>query len=178
MKRILMICGGLVFVAACGGNQEASVPTEPPLVETAASELPDQPPLYNYASIKAAIVEARVTLPVFWGHFNNPAPREDQFKVKIVHPSDEYELDYVWVEYLQQAGPSEWRGAVMIENGGNDRFQTGNTLYFAESDIVDWGYTDNGLMRGSYTSRAMLGLAPDADTSAIAARFHDSPVPE
>ncbi|GAB5457207.1 MAG: hypothetical protein Hens3KO_02370 [Henriciella sp.] len=167
-----------VLVAACSADQDAGNAPQPPLIETGAPDLPDQPPLYNYASIKTAIAEAQETLPVFWGQFDNPASGTEQFRVKIIHPSDEYERDYVWVEYLQQASETEWRGSVMIENGGNDRFQTGLTVFFDQADIVDWGYTENGLMRGSYTSRAMLGLAPDADTSAIAARFHDSPVPE
>ncbi|MEM9938818.1 MAG: DUF2314 domain-containing protein [Pseudomonadota bacterium] len=179
MNRNLILASAAIVLVSCSNATDTSDVDAPlpPLIETDAPELPDQPPLYNYASIKAAMAEAQSTLPVFWTQFRSPGPSEDQFKVKIKHPSDEYEIDYVWVEYLQENGETSWRGAVIIENGGNDRFRTGDTLQFDEADIVDWGYTEGGRLRGSYTTRAMLGLAPDADTSAIEARFHDSPVP-
>ncbi|MDJ0922281.1 MAG: DUF2314 domain-containing protein [Henriciella sp.] len=179
MRRGLSSVALFAAVAACSGGSDtgdAEAPL-PPLIETDAPELPDQPPLYNYASIKAAMAAAQETLPVFWAQFSAPGDDDDQFKVKIKHPSDAYAIDYVWVEYLQETGETRWSGAVMIENGGNDRFRTGDTLMFDETDIVDWGYTEAGRLRGSYTTRAMLNLAPEANTDALRARFHDSPIP-
>ncbi len=164
MKYPLISLFAMAGLAVCSGNKDAVVQE-------------GEPPLYKYASIKAAMLEAQSTLPVFWDHFEAHSSGEEQFRVKIIEPSADYLRDYVWVEYLQQAGPTEWRGSVIIENGGNDRFQTGQTLDFAEADIVDWAYREGGLERGAYTSRAMLDLAPDADTSAIRATFHESPVP-
>ena len=163
MKPLLISLFAISALAACGAG-------DPPVQEA-------EPPLYKYASIKTAMLEAQATLPVFWTHFEANAAGEEQFRVKIVEPSDAYARDYVWVEYLQQADETEWRGSVSIENGGNDRFTTGQTLDFAEADIVDWAYREDGRERGAYTTRAMLDLAPDADTSAIRATFHESPVP-
>lgn len=153
-----------LILTACGGEQE--------IIQQ------DTPPLYKYASIKTAMSEAQSTLDVFWEHFENPGSGEERFRVKIAHPSDAYKTDYVWVEYLQENGaPGDWRGAVGLENGGSDRFRTGDTLEFSEADIVDWAYHENGKTRGGYTTRAMLELPKDADTSAIKALYHDSPIP-
>ncbi|MEM8633877.1 MAG: DUF2314 domain-containing protein [Pseudomonadota bacterium] len=173
MRSALVICA--LALAACDGGE-----TPPPVSERSveSAEKQDTPPLYKYASLKAAMDESQITLDVFWSHFRDPLPGEDVFRVKIAQESDEYLRDYVWVEYLQEnGGPEDWRGVVSIENGGNDRFTTGQTLEFAADDIVDWSYADNGKFRGSYTTRAMLGLT-DADISAIEAAYHDSPVPE
>lgn len=109
MKHSWVIGSSFLFVIGCGANQEASSPPEAPLLETGAPDLPDQPALYNYASIQTAMAKAQETLPVFWDQFNNSSSDNERFKVKIIHPSDEYERDYVWVEYLQQAGETKWR---------------------------------------------------------------------
>lgn len=164
MKPLILILAMATGLAACSGGGQG-VPQA------------GEPPLYRYASIEDAMAAARETLPVFWTHFHAPGEGETHFRVKITHPSEAFEQDHVWVEYLQQAGETSWRGSVMIENGGNDRFQTGLSLTFDAADIVDWAYTDNGKARGAYTSRAMLDLAPDADTTNIRALYHDDPVP-
>lgn len=163
VKYVLISLFAIVGLAACSGG-------DAPVQEV-------EPPLYKYASIMTAMGEAQATLDVFWDHFEANAAGEEQFRVKIIEPSDAYARDYVWVEYLQQAGETEWRGAVIIENGGNERFTTGQTLDFAAADIVDWAYREDDRERGAYTTRAMLDLAPDADTGAIRATFHESPVP-
>ncbi|MEO1407443.1 MAG: DUF2314 domain-containing protein [Pseudomonadota bacterium] len=163
-----------LLFAACGADETPS--TNESVVESAVKQ--DSPPLYKYRSLKAAMEESNTTIDVFWGHFGDPQPGEDGFRVKIAKESDEYLRDYVWVEYLQEnGGPNDWRGVVGIENGGNDRFTTGQTLEFVASDIVDWSYADNGKFRGSYTTRAMLGLT-DADVTALRDKYHESPIPE
>lgn len=162
MTRLIFL---LFFtLAACGSEQD--------IVQQ------DTPPLYKYTSVKTAMDEAKTTTDIFWQHFANPGPGEDRFRVKIAHASDAYETDYVWVEYLQEnREPGQWRGAVGLENGGNDRFRTGDALEFSESDVVDWAYHENGKIRGSYTTRAMLTIPKEADTSAIRDLYHESPIP-
>jgi len=138
----------------------------------------DIPPLYKYSELKSAMADATSTADVFWEHFENPNLGEERFRVKIALESDAYKRDFVWVEYLQENGaPGEWRGAVSLEDGGNDRFRTGDTLAFNESAVVDWAYHDNGKIRGGYTTRAMLTIPKNADTSAIEDLYHESPVP-
>lgn len=164
MARLIAFLA-LLFVAACSGDDTPAIKE-------------DTPPLYKYASLKTAMAEAQGTVDVFWTRHEARGAGEDRFRVKIAAQSDAYVRDYVWVEYLQEGGaPKEWRGAVSLENGGNNRFRTGDTLVFTEADVVDWSYDEHGRMRGGYTTRAMLDLAPNADTSAIRAKFHESPIP-
>jgi len=173
----LLCIAALCALAACGGS-ETPPPPAASEVEPQPAAKQDTPPLYKYRSLKAAMEESQTTIDVFWAHFRDPQPGEDSFRVKIAKESDEYLRDYVWVEYLQEnGGPDNWRGVVGIENGGNDSFTTGQSLEFVAADIVDWSYNDGGQFRGSYTTRAMLGLT-GADVSAIEAAYHESPVPE
>lgn len=175
MMRSFLAVFPVLFVA-CGGTEDPRPSAGEAVTEIAAKQ--DTPPLYKYRSLEAAIDEGTSTLDVFWAHFRDPQPGEDGFRVKIAKESDEYVRDYVWVEYLQEnGGPDDWRGVVGIENGGNDRFTTGQTLEFVATDIVDWSYTEGDKFRGSYTTRAMLGLT-DVDVSALRDKYHESPVPE
>ena len=161
MRSILVAC--TLLFSACSGDD---------IVQQ------DTPSLYKYASLKTAMADAKTTAPIFWKHFANPGPGEERFRVKIALESDAYKTDYVWVEYLQENGaPGEWRGSVGLENGGNERFRTGDTLEFSESDVADWAYHDNGKIRGGYTTRAMLTIPKDADIGAIEDLYHESPVP-
>lgn len=151
-------------LTACGG--------EPEIAQQ------DTPPLYKYASLKTALAEAKETRDVFWERFAAPAPGEEEFRVKITVTTEDYVTDYVWVVDLEEAAtPGNWLGNVGAENGGNNRFQTGDTIKFNESDVADWAYHDNGKIRGGYTTRAMLTLPKDVDISAIKDKYHDSPVP-
>ena len=40
------------------------------------------------------------------------------------------------------------------------RLKMGQSITFAQSDIVDWLYIENGMMRGNYTACALLKSAP------------------
>lgn len=158
---------GLALVVSACGSPDALPP------ETTG----DEPALYKYASIEAAMAEAQTTLDVFWDHHDNRREGEDHFRLKVALPSDAYARDYVWVEYLQPAGETRWRASVGLEGGGNDRFDTGRTVEFDETDIVDWSYSEGDRLRGAYTSRAMLDLAPNANVDSLRARYHESPTP-
>ncbi|MEL6244322.1 MAG: DUF2314 domain-containing protein [Pseudomonadota bacterium] len=151
-----------LLLAACG--------------ELVPAERSDEPALYKYASIQSAMAEARSTLDVFWAHHDDRSPGEDGFRLKVAEPSDAYERDYVWVEYLQPAGEELWRGAVYLQ-GGHEQFRTGDTIEFSEADIVDWAYIDGERLRGAYTSRAMLDLAPNANVDNLSAIYHEEPTP-
>ena len=107
--RKLAIGAVFLALAACGEPE--------PVVQQ------DTPPLYKYASIKAAIADAQSTVNVFWEHQADPGAGESDFRVKVTQETEDYLRDFVWVEYLEGGSqPGEWRGSVGIENGGNERF--------------------------------------------------------
>jgi hypothetical protein len=43
------------------------------------------------------------------------------------------------------------------------RLKMGQSITFAQSDIVDWLYIENGMMKGNYTACALLKSAPKSE---------------
>ena len=165
LKSITLILAVSAILVACGEPE--------PIVQE------DQPPLYKYSEIKQAMSDSSETISVFWEHFESPGPEEDNFRVLIVEPTDEYAKDYVWVSYLQQIGDDAWRGSVSLDPEANNRFEPGISIEFTEEDIVDWAYSEDGRTRGSYTTRAMLNLRSvrNLDLDNIRGLLHESPTP-
>ncbi len=151
----------LVVIAACSG-------------EIVQQDGP--PPLYKYASMKTAVTEGKGTLPVFWQAFNGGDIGQSEFALLVVTPSERQTEEYVWVEAITQL-ESGYRGLVPQEHEMKDGFKPGDAIDFAASDIADWRFKENGKYRGAYTTRAMMGLAPNANIDNIRALFHENPVP-
>ena len=161
MKRLGFIaCGALI--AACGGPSE---PEEGP------------PPLYNYASMEQAMAEARETLPVFWDAFESDNPDYSYFALNVTTVSKRYTQEHVWLVDIRHVNDGQYAGVIPQEHEIEDGLTPGDMIAFLPEHIADWRYKEDGRFRGSYTLRAMLDLAPNADTSNIRATFHDRPVP-
>ena len=134
------------------------------------------PPLYQYQSMKTAVDAARETLPVFWQAYADEDPATTGFALNVVTPSKRYMAEYVWlVDITEEDG--RYTGIVPPDHEIDDGFASGDAVDFLPGQIADWRYREDGKFRGAYTSRAMLDLAPGADTSNIRALFHESPVP-
>ncbi len=162
-----------VAVAACGAPAATSqAEGGAPAVAQA-----DEPPLFKYSEIQAAIADARANLEVFWVAMGSEAGAS--CRAQVTTESSAYRKDYVWVGEIEPgAGPDGAHiGRVVEDEADGARFTAGQEIAFTEADITDWMYSEDGKLRGGYTSRAMLDLAPSADTSAIRALYHDSPTP-
>ncbi|MCA8903122.1 MAG: DUF2314 domain-containing protein [Hyphomonas sp.] len=137
---------------------------------------PGPPPLYKYQSMKTAVEEARQTLPVFWDAYRSGDGAYSNFALNVVTQSKRYDAEYVWlVDIKEREGRLE--GTVPEDHEIDDGLKSGTVIAFLPGQIADWRYREDGRTRGAYTTRAMLDLAPNADTSNIRALFHDSPVP-
>ncbi|HPE47514.1 MAG TPA: DUF2314 domain-containing protein [Hyphomonas sp.] len=159
--RAALLALALAGLTACGG---ASRPED------------GEPPLYRYKSMEAAVDEARASLPVFWDAFNSGDAAYSDFALNVITPSKRYTAEHVWVVDIREAG-GRYHGTITKDHEMDDGFASGDEVDFLPGQIADWRYKEGGRFRGAYTSRAMLDLAPGADTGNIRALFHDSPVP-
>jgi uncharacterized protein YegJ (DUF2314 family) len=152
----------VALLAACGGDP---VPEDGP------------PPIYKYASMKAAVAEARETLPAFWTAFESGDPAYSAFALNVITVSDRYTEEHVWVVDIRQVQDGSFSGVVPEAHVIHDGFAPGDLIAFQPEHVADWRYDEDGKYRGAYTTRAMLGQVPNADIDNIKAMFHESPLP-
>jgi uncharacterized protein YegJ (DUF2314 family) len=160
--RAAVFFAALTLIAACGG-------------ERAAEEGP--PPLYKYNALKAAVTDARETLPVFWAAFESGNPAYSDFALNVTTTSDRYTEEHVWLVNIRDVDGEHYAGAVPKDHEIRDGLKPGDMIAFLPEHIADWRFREDGRFRGAYTTRAMMNLAPDANIDSIRAMFHDSPVP-
>ncbi len=156
-----LLAGFVLVVAACAA-------------EVVQEEGP--PPLYKYSSMKAAVESGKETLPAFWEALESGNADQSNFMLLVVTPSQRHTEEYVWVENVTEI-LTGYRGIVPDEHEMEDGFKGGDTIDFIASDIADWRYKEDGKYRGAFTTRAMMGLAPNANIDSIKALFHDEPLP-
>lgn len=105
-------------------------------------------------AMKAATAEARRTLPGFFEHFAKPGRGETDFTIKYDLLPEPDSAEYIWADVI-----SHTPGVTIarIANVPVDpRFKQGEKVTIADADVVDWGYFKDGVMQGSFTTRAML----------------------
>jgi uncharacterized protein YegJ (DUF2314 family) len=123
----------------------------------------------NDPIMSAAMQSARESLPDFLALARRPGPTMERFAIKIALVGDGgpeffwiYPFAYVGDRFIGQiantpltlAGPKK-----------------GATIAFGKRDIVDWMYTDAGMMKGNYSARAILKAALPRDRAAFKRRF-------
>lgn len=146
---------GCLTVAPIGCSAET-----PPASATASSSDPTVRVEAGNPEMEAAFRKGRETLPRFWNVLANPTNGESDFAVKVPLKQDGH-VEYFWVESPNRTG-TQVTGRI-----GNDpefvkRVSFGDTIEFAESEIVDWMYMRNGKLHGNYTMRPLLGsLSPE-----------------
>src|SRR5262245_49100361 len=111
----------------------------------------------NDPLMSAAIQSARESLPAFLALARHPGPTMERFAVKIA--------------LLRAGGPALFcsypfahvgdRSIGQISNAPFTRAgpQKRHTIAFAKRDIVDWAYVDAGVVKGSYSARAIFKAA-------------------
>ncbi|RYY25000.1 MAG: DUF2314 domain-containing protein [Sphingomonadales bacterium] len=102
----------------------------------------------------AAIVAAKRSLPVFFGHATSPGPGESNFIVKYdVVPEDKTE--FVWAEVISHRG--DVTIARILNTPADRRFKLGDQVTIRDAQIIDWGYFRDGKMQGGTTMRVLIG---------------------
>jgi uncharacterized protein YegJ (DUF2314 family) len=116
-----------------------------------------------------AMRKARATLPDFLALAKAPRPKTEGFSVKVA-VRDRGQVEYFWIgPFENKDGQFSGRLDNRPRLVGNVTF--GQTLSFAENEIVDWMYMDDGRMKGNYTACAILKKEPRAEAEAMMQRY-------
>ncbi len=108
--------------------------------------------------MEAAIATARSKLPDFWAAFEQPAPGDTDFalKVEITDPNG---TEHFWVNNLERTGGTI-HGTINNDPEIVRSVKFGERIEVPEADISDWTYTRNDKMMGNYTLRVLLKSMP------------------
>jgi uncharacterized protein YegJ (DUF2314 family) len=109
-------------------------------------------------NMAAAMRKAQATLADFLKIAAAPRPGTQSFSFKVAVREGE-RVEYFWITPFTNNG-RQFSGAINNTPRVVHSVKLGQTIAFAQSDIVDWLYIENGMMRGNYTACALLKSAP------------------
>jgi uncharacterized protein YegJ (DUF2314 family) len=106
-----------------------------------------------------AVAEAQRTLPEFIERFKNRTDPETTFVAKVKLTVDET-TEFIWINVLGFE-PKYVHGTL-----GNDPVNLGGLKINDQveapiEDICDWGYTEDGEMKGLFTAHAISAIQAD-----------------
>ena len=104
----------------------------------------------------AAMRKAQSTLADFLKVAAAPRPGTQGFSLKVAVREGE-RVEYFWITPFTN---TQFSGEINNTPRVVHSVKLGQTITFAQSDIVDWLYIENGMMRGNYTACALLISAP------------------
>ncbi len=108
--------------------------------------------------IAGAKFKALASIGEFWDSYNNPAPDEDGFSLKIALPIEDGN-EHIWIGDI-----SERNGKLFgrLENEPvSDEFEFGQLISFDRNQISDWAYEKAGVLRGNFSLAIMLSELPE-----------------
>lgn len=123
----------------------------------------------NDPVMAAAMTKARASLPDFLALAAAPKPGMEGFAVKVaIHEGDDAE--YFWIVPFT-INNGQFSGKINNRPDVVHSVKMGQTISFAQSEIVDWMYLDGGKMMGNYTACALLKSAPKSEVEEFKRRF-------
>jgi uncharacterized protein YegJ (DUF2314 family) len=118
----------------------------------------------------AAMRKARALLPEFLTLAKAPPPGTSGFSLKV-RVRDGDTVEYFWIiPFAVKDG--QFSGKVDNEPRSVRNVALGQTITFAESEIVDWLYVDGGNMKGNYTTCAVLKHEPQHEAEEMMTHYH------
>jgi uncharacterized protein YegJ (DUF2314 family) len=122
----------------------------------------------NDPDMAAAFRKAQATLPEFLALARAPQSTATKLAVKIAIPAGDDD-EYFWLTSLEPRGD---KYAGRINNTPRAaKVKFGQVVEFAESEIVDWLYMENGKMRGNFTACALLKREPADQVEAMRKQY-------
>ena len=121
------------------------------------------------AEMEAAFRKARETLPAFLALARKPRRTTTDFAVKVAI-SDDVQDEYFWISRFKEHD-GKFFGRLDNTPQLIKTVKFGQTITFAERDIVDWLYMDNGRMQGNFTLCVLLKREPPDEASAFRKQF-------
>jgi uncharacterized protein YegJ (DUF2314 family) len=117
----------------------------------------------------AAMGRARASLPEFFAFVRDPTPRMSGFSVKVA-VRDGSQTEFFCIMPFERKDEN-FSGQINNRPRTVHNVTFGQTIAFAESEIVDWMYMDGDKMKGSYTTCAILKKEPRKDADAMMKRY-------
>jgi uncharacterized protein YegJ (DUF2314 family) len=117
------------------------------------------------AAMAEAFRKARATLPEFLALARVPRRTMTGMAVKVA-VRDANANEFFWITgFTQRDG--KYAGRIDNTPRSVKSVREGDVITFAEAEIVDWLYRENGKMKGNYTACALLSREPPQDQIAF-----------
>jgi uncharacterized protein YegJ (DUF2314 family) len=117
----------------------------------------------------AAIRKARETLPEFLALVRAPRSTITSYAVKIAVAEGD-EREFFWISPFRERN-RQFTGQINNTPRLVKTVKNGQTITFAEHEIVDWLYREDGRMHGNYTACAILKREPRDQADAVIKQF-------
>jgi uncharacterized protein YegJ (DUF2314 family) len=117
----------------------------------------------------AAFRKARETLPEFLALVRDRQTTVTKLAVKIAIPAGDDD-EYFWLTQVGQHG-DKYTGRINNRPRAAKQVSFGQVVQFAEAEIVDWLYMEDGKMRGNFTACAMLKREPPDQAEAMKKQY-------
>ena len=123
----------------------------------------------RHPDMREAMQRARATLKEFLALANAPRKGTDAFAIKVAIREDRT-TEYFWISDFTSRDDA-FSGRVDNTPRLVKRVRQDDVITFAESEIVDWMYRENGKLKGNYTGCALLKQEKKRDADAFKRRF-------
>lgn len=123
------------------------------------------------AEMEIAYKRARETLPQFLKLAQAPLPNTSGFAVKVGIPyGNRNDAEFFWIAPFKPQG-DKYIGIIGNTPRLAKTVKQGQAIEFAETEIVDWTYLENGKMIGNYTACALLKREPPQQAAAFMKQY-------
>jgi uncharacterized protein YegJ (DUF2314 family) len=162
LRNAVAIAAGLVALALPG------IATSQTILQKSQKDEIIQVPDGN-AAMAEAFRKARATLPEFLALARAPRSTVTGMAVKVA-VRDANANEFFWITGFTQRD-DKYAGRIDNTPRSVKNVREGDVITFAEAEIVDWLYLENGKMKGNYTACALLSREPPQDQIAFKQRF-------
>ena len=153
----------LIGIAFCSASLHAETMYEKAKRDKIVKVAKDDPVMLE------AMRKARSTLSQFLALAKTPPPKTKVFSVKVaVH--DGGRVEYFWITPFESKD-GKFSGKLDNRPETVSNVTIGQIITFAETEIVDWMYMEDGKMRGGYTTCAILKKAPQAEAQELVKHY-------
>ncbi|MRR12578.1 DUF2314 domain-containing protein [bacterium] len=150
--RHLSLLLAATLLSGCRPSDSSSVkrPGEPDMISVTADD----------AAMNEAISKARATLPAFQAVLAAPPPGSSSFAVKVAFAyGKDGGAEHIWLTEPQFTGENV-SGLINNEPVDVTHLKLGQRVTAPVTDISDWMYSQNDVLKGGETVRTLLNRMP------------------
>ena len=121
-------------------------------------------------AMKAAFAKAQATLDGFIDVLDNKRPGIEQPTVKVPI-TDQGQTEFFWIIDVGHDG-NKFTGTIDNQPEFVHSVVDGQKFSFDRSEIADWGYFENGELKGNFTTCVLLSREDPQEVKELEARVH------